>query len=119
MAIHPGIAIHKIPAVGGGGLIFALGIGALFLLAVPSFAPVVAVCVLGGLGLAPILRWLTPVPATHVAGALPLFLVGLALALAVSPALSGLVSLGGFLAALVLNRTAQARRPVSIRSLAR
>jgi len=120
MDIHPGITMHSIPAAGTGGLIFALGIAALFLLQIPSFAPVVAACVLGGLAVAPLLRRLTPVPATNVAGALPLFLAGLGLALAVSPAFSALVAIcagGGFVAAFALNRASQARRPVSIRSL--
>ena len=36
MDIHPGITMHRIPATGGGGLIFALGIAVLVLLSVPS-----------------------------------------------------------------------------------
>jgi hypothetical protein len=55
MSPHSGIRIDSIPAEGGGGLIFALGIVALFLLAVPSFRPVVGACVAGGVLLAPLL----------------------------------------------------------------
>jgi len=120
MDIHPGITMHRIPAAGTGGLIFALGIGALFLLEFPAFVPVVVACVLGGLAVAPLLRRLTPVPSTNVAGALPLFVAGLGLALAVSPAFSALVAIcvsGGLLAAFALLRSSQSRRQVSIRSL--
>ena len=53
---HPGIRIDRIPAEEGGGLIFALGIVALFLIGVPSMRPVVALAVLGGLLLAPVLH---------------------------------------------------------------
>jgi hypothetical protein len=53
---HPGIRIDQIPAEGGGGLIFAVGMVAVFLLAVPALRPVAAVAVLGGLLLAPILH---------------------------------------------------------------
>jgi hypothetical protein len=57
MSPHPGIRIDSIPAAGGGGLIFALGIVALFWLGVPSFRPVVAACIAGGLAFAPLLYW--------------------------------------------------------------
>jgi hypothetical protein len=53
---HPGIRIDQIPAEGGGGLIFAVGMVAVFLMAVPALRPVAAVAVLGGLLLAPILH---------------------------------------------------------------
>jgi hypothetical protein len=53
---HPGIRIDHIPAEGGGGLIFAVGMVAVFLMAVPALRPVAAVAVLGGLLLAPILH---------------------------------------------------------------
>ena len=53
---HPGIRIDHIPAQGGGGLIFALGMIGVFLIGVPALRPVAAVAVLGGLLLAPILH---------------------------------------------------------------
>lgn len=52
---HQGIRIDHIPAQEAGGLIFVAGITAVFLLAVPSFAPLVAFSVLAGAALAPIL----------------------------------------------------------------
>jgi hypothetical protein len=122
MNIHPGIAIHKIPAEGTGGLIFTLGLTALFLLSIPAFAPLLAACVLGGLALALLLHRIAPLPPTQMAGAAPMFLVGLGLALAVSPAFSALVAAcvaGGLAVAYLLNRATLSRRPVSIRSLAR
>jgi len=56
MTPHRGILTHRIPAEGIGGLIFALGMTAIFLLGVPGFRPVVALCVLGGVLLAPVLH---------------------------------------------------------------
>ena len=53
---HPGIRIDKIPAAGGGGLIFALGMVAVVLVAVPAIRPLAGLCLLGGLVLAPILH---------------------------------------------------------------
>lgn len=53
---HAGIRIDHIPAEGGGGLIFALGTVVIFLVAVPAFAPALALAVLGGLALAPVLH---------------------------------------------------------------
>jgi hypothetical protein len=53
---HPGIRIDHIPAEGGGGLIFALGMVVVFLISIPALRPVVAVAALGGLLLAPILH---------------------------------------------------------------
>jgi hypothetical protein len=53
---HPGIRIDHIPAEGGGGLIFALGMIAVFLIGVPALRPVAVVTALGGLLLAPILH---------------------------------------------------------------
>jgi hypothetical protein len=55
---HAGIRIDHIPAEGGGGAIFALGIVALFLIGVPVMRPVVALAALLGLLLAPVLHWL-------------------------------------------------------------
>lgn len=115
---HPGIRIHGIPAEGTGGLIVALGFSVLFLLSVPSFLPIVAACVAGGIAVALVRAQLEPLPATQVSGAAPLFLAGVALTLLVSPAFSALVAAcltGGVVAAYALNRAALARRPVSIR----
>lgn len=56
MTPHRGILINRIPAEGVGGLIFALGMTAVFLLAVPSFRPLVGLSVLCGVLLAPILH---------------------------------------------------------------
>jgi hypothetical protein len=56
MSPHRGILISRIPAEGLGGLIFALGTAAVFVLAVPAFRPLVAACVVGGVLLAPVLR---------------------------------------------------------------
>lgn len=52
---HAGIRIDHIPAEEGGGLIFAVGMVALFLIGVPAMRPVVALAVLGGILLAPVL----------------------------------------------------------------
>ena len=119
MEIHPGIVIHKIPASGGGGLIFALGFAALFLLLVPSFLPVVAGCLVAGLALAVLLRRLAPFPATETGGAVPVFAAGTGLAL-LTPGFGGLALgclAGGLAVAYALNRASMSRRPVSIRSL--
>lgn len=56
MTPHRGILTQRIPAEGAGGLIFALGTTVIFLLAAPGFRPLVGLCVLGGLLLAPILH---------------------------------------------------------------
>jgi hypothetical protein len=48
MRIHPGIRINSIPVAGGGGLIVALGVPLLVLVAVPAIRPLAAVCVVGG-----------------------------------------------------------------------
>jgi hypothetical protein len=53
---HAGIRIDHIPAEEGGGLIFAVGTAAIFLLAFPALVPVVGAAVLGGLALAPLLH---------------------------------------------------------------
>ena len=53
---HPGIRIDHIPAEGGGGLIFALGMVAVFLIGIPALRPVAALAVVGGLLCAPILH---------------------------------------------------------------
>lgn len=52
---HQGIRIDRIPAEEGGGLIFTIGIVALFLIGVPAMRPVVALAALGGALMAPLL----------------------------------------------------------------
>jgi hypothetical protein len=52
---HPGIRIDRIPAEEGGGLIFMIGILALFLIGVPVMRPVVGLAALGGVLMAPLL----------------------------------------------------------------
>ena len=54
--LHPGIRIDEIHVEGSGGLIFAIGMTILVLLAVPALVPVVAAAALGGAILAPILH---------------------------------------------------------------
>lgn len=56
MEVHPGIRIDRIPAQGVGGLIFAVGMAAVVLLAMPSLRPIALLAVLGGIVLAPILH---------------------------------------------------------------
>jgi hypothetical protein len=53
---HSGIRIDRIPAEGGGGLIFAIGMATLALLAFPALLPVAGAAALGGVVLAPILH---------------------------------------------------------------
>ncbi len=52
---HTGIRIDRIPAEGGGGLIFALGTALIFLIAFPALLPIAGAAVVGGIALAPIL----------------------------------------------------------------
>jgi hypothetical protein len=54
--MHPGIRIDSIPAAGGGGLIFAIGMAALVLVAMPGLRPVALLCLAGGAVLAPVLH---------------------------------------------------------------
>jgi hypothetical protein len=49
MQVHPGIRINRIPAEGGGGLIFAAAVPVLVLIAMPGLLPLAAVSVVGGL----------------------------------------------------------------------
>lgn len=56
MEPHRGILISRIPVDGLGGLIFALGMVTVCLIAVPEIRALAVVSVLGGLVLAPILR---------------------------------------------------------------
>jgi hypothetical protein len=53
---HAGIRIHQIPAEEGGGLIFAIGTAAIFLLAFPQLVPVAGAALVGGLVMAPVLH---------------------------------------------------------------
>jgi hypothetical protein len=52
---HAGIRIDQIPAEEGGGLIFAIGTGLIFLLAFPQLVPIAGAALLGGVVLAPVL----------------------------------------------------------------
>ncbi len=55
---HAGMRIDRIPAEEGGGLIFALGLAGVVLMAFPALLPVVGAALLGGIVLAPVLhRW--------------------------------------------------------------
>ena len=56
MRAHPGIRIDRIPAEGGGGLIFAAGMTAVVLLAMPALRPIAALALLGGIVCAPLLH---------------------------------------------------------------
>jgi hypothetical protein len=56
MQVHPGIRIDRIPAEGGGGLIFAMGMVGVMLVAMPGLWPVALACLAGGALLAPILH---------------------------------------------------------------
>ncbi len=53
---HQGIRIDSIPAEGVGGLIFAIGSSAIFLLAFPALRPIAVAAGIGGLLLAPVLH---------------------------------------------------------------
>ncbi len=55
---HAGILIDRIPAEEGGGLIFAVGTTAIFLMAFPALLPIAGAALVGGAVLAPALRWL-------------------------------------------------------------
>jgi hypothetical protein len=56
MDIHPGIRIDHIEARGGGGLIFAVGMMVLVLMAAPALRPLALAALLGGGALAPVLH---------------------------------------------------------------
>ena len=56
MRPHPGIQIHKIPAEGLGGLIFAVGMVMIVLVGIPAVRPLAALAVVGGIVLAPLLH---------------------------------------------------------------
>lgn len=56
MKVHPGIRIHRIPVAGGAGLIVAVGMIVLILMAVPALRPIAAASVCGGVLLALVLR---------------------------------------------------------------
>lgn len=53
---HAGIRIDRIPAEEGGGLIFAVGSAAIFLMAFPALVPIAGAALVGGIALAPILH---------------------------------------------------------------
>ena len=52
--MHSGIRIDAIPAAGGGGLIFAVGMMGIVWFGLPVLQPLIAGCLLGGLIFAPI-----------------------------------------------------------------
>jgi hypothetical protein len=51
---HAGIRIDHIPVEGAGGLIFAIGMMALTIMAVPAITPLALACLVGGLIFAPL-----------------------------------------------------------------
>jgi hypothetical protein len=53
---HTGIRIDRIPAEEGGGLIFAVGMAVIVVLAFPALLPIIGAAFLGGVVLAPILH---------------------------------------------------------------
>ena len=55
MEPHRGILISRVPAEGVGGLIFAVGMIAVALMAVPEIRLLALISLVGGAGLAPIL----------------------------------------------------------------
>jgi hypothetical protein len=57
MRKHPGIKVDRIPVTGGPGLIFAIGLVAIFLIEIPITRLVLALGLVGGLIFAVILRW--------------------------------------------------------------
>jgi len=54
MQPHPGIRIDAIPAQGGGGMIFALGMVGLVWIGFPGLHPLLLGCLAGGILFAPI-----------------------------------------------------------------
>jgi hypothetical protein len=54
MEPHRGILVHRIPAEGVGGLIFALGMVAVTLVAVPALRPLVVLSLVAGMLFAPL-----------------------------------------------------------------
>jgi hypothetical protein len=56
MRLHPGIRINSIPVAGIAGLIVAVGITVVILLAVPALRPLAALSLGGGVLLALLLR---------------------------------------------------------------
>lgn len=54
MRMHSGIRIDSIPAAGGGGLIFALGMIGIVWFGLPVLQPLIAGCLVGGLLFAPV-----------------------------------------------------------------
>ena len=60
MTLHRGIRIHSIPVAGAGGLIVAVGMTVLILVAVPQLRPLAVLCLAGGVLLALALRAMRP-----------------------------------------------------------
>ncbi len=57
MRKHPGIKIDSIPVKGGPGLIFVIGLLAIFVVEIPTVRLVLALGLVGGLITAAILHW--------------------------------------------------------------
>lgn len=55
MDTHRGILVHRIPAEGFGGLIFALGMASVTLVAAPALLPLAAFTLLAGALAAPLI----------------------------------------------------------------
>jgi uncharacterized membrane protein YdjX (TVP38/TMEM64 family) len=53
---HAGVRIDRIPAEEGGGLIFAVGMVAVVLIAFPALVPLAALVLAAGAALAPVLH---------------------------------------------------------------
>jgi hypothetical protein len=53
---HSGIRIDKVKVEGAGGAIFVVGMIGLLVLSMPSMVPLMALCALGGVALAPVLH---------------------------------------------------------------
>lgn len=56
MEPHRGILVSRIPAEGFGGLLFALGMASLTLLALPALRPLAALSVVAGVLAAPLVH---------------------------------------------------------------
>jgi len=112
--LHPGMSMHKVPVEGLAGLIFALGIVAIFLLGLPWFLPIAALSATGGLLLAPLFRMSDRV--RSVAGFLVMAAV-MSLFIMEAPVLRSLIATSVFAGLLFapLLRFAWTRPRVSVR----
>jgi hypothetical protein len=57
MEPHRGILISRVPVEGAGGLIFAVGMAAVCLIAMPEIRTLALISIVGGALLAPVLRY--------------------------------------------------------------